>query len=80
MCLCLCFVVLLLGTPALITAFLDGTIVFRSCLTMELMFTLDPGFSSNVAVWSIQPIPGQSAFAAAGDSGSVTVWRINQPL
>ena len=68
------------GQAALIIAFLDGSIMLRSCLTMELLFSLDASFHSNSPVWAIATIPDQSCFATAGDTGSIIVWRVGQAL
>lgn len=58
---------------------LDGGIVVRSCVTMNILFVLDNSICHTKAVWAITSL-GQSCFATGGDDGNLVAWRVDKPL
>jgi hypothetical protein len=67
------------GPGSLIIGLVDGRVLLRSAVTMELLISLDGQLQQNKPVWSIASV-GQSCFAAAGESGFFVVFRTQQAL
>lgn len=63
------------GVPLLMIGLMDGRIMMRSAITMELLVTIDGQLHQNRPVWDILNV-GQSCFATAGDSGFLTLIRV----
>lgn len=63
----------------LLVGLLDGSIVARSCASMNILFVLDASICRTKAVWSITNL-GQSCFATGGDDGNLIVWKVERAL
>lgn len=72
------------GQQNLLIGLTDGRILARSCVTMNLMFSLDqntllPNKTHTETIWSIASL-GHSCFVSSDNSGRVMVWKAYQPL
>eukprot|EP01006_Ploeotia_vitrea_P011692 TRINITY_DN31082_c0_g1_i2.p1 TRINITY_DN31082_c0_g1~~TRINITY_DN31082_c0_g1_i2.p1 ORF type:complete len:384 (+),score=-17.56 TRINITY_DN31082_c0_g1_i2:80-1231(+) len=75
---------LLGGQQVLLVGLTDGKIMARSCVTMNLLFSLDiTNFGPNnihmQTVWSIASL-GHSCFVSSDNTGRVIVWKAYLPL
>ena len=72
------------GQQNLLIGLTDGRILARSCVTMNLMFSLDqntlaPNKTHVETIWSMASL-GHSCFVSSDNSGRVMVWKAYQPL
>jgi WD40 repeat protein len=63
------------GLQALIVGLINGTLIVRSCVSMNILFKLDNTICHTNCIWSIQPL-GHSCFAVAGEDGQLIMWRV----
>lgn len=67
------------GLQALMIGLGNGTIVVRSCASMNILFKLESTICRTRTVWSIKSL-GHSCFASGGDDGQMIMWQVRTQL
>jgi hypothetical protein len=67
------------GPRVLLIGMLDGSIVARSCVTMNVLFLIDSTFLQTQSIWAIASL-GQSCFVTGGEDSNLILWQVKKPL
>ena len=67
------------GLQALLIGLVNGTMVIRSCSSMNILFKLESTICRTSCIWSIVSL-GHSCFASGGDDGQMIMWRVLTPM